>query len=991
MGKHGLKGLSGGVGDGDGDWRLELSTTLDIEPLAYIRTPDGFVTSMHDVVAQSGGSRHHVPIFNPESNRSQVSRLRLVNPSDANARVEIHGVDDAGERSDDVSFEVPAGGARTVGAQELESGGQGLSGRLGDGAGKWQLFVSADRPLQVMSLLQSPTGHLANLSTSPDVHRWVGDAETDGAKASAGQSTHTLPLVAPASERALQGFARIINHSDRAGTVEIHAIDDTGRRFGPVSLDVGAKASVHFNSTDLEDGNALKGLSGGVGDGDGDWRLELSTTLDIEPLAYIRTPDGFVTSMHDVVAQSGGSRHHVPIFNPESNRSQVSRLRLVNPSDANARVEIHGVDDAGERSDDVSFEVPAGGARTVGAQELESGGQGLSGRLGDGAGKWQLFVSADRPLQVMSLLQSPTGHLANLSTSPDVHRWVGDAETDGTRLSAGLFHTCGLLRDTGAVQCWGADDFGQSTPPAGSFVSVSAGNWHTCGVRDTGAVECWGNDRSGRSTPPADSFVSVSAGGSHTCGVRDTGAVECWGSDANGRSTPPAGKFVSVGAGWSHTCGIRDTGAVECWGNDDYGQSTPPAGVFDSVSAGGSHACGILVDTGTVECWGLDAVVRSTPPAGKFVSVSAGWQHTCGIRDTGAVECWGQDDYGQSTPPAGKFVSVSAGNSHTCGIRDTGAVECWGSDSHGQATPPDGSPVCNGAEVDIPDAVLLSVVEDELGKSSGEPITPEDMLRLTSLDYTFGSIKRGALASLTGLECATNLTELRFHANRISDLLPLAGLTNLTQLYLSRNQISDLSPLAGLTNLTDLDLFENRISDLLPLAGLTNLASHLDLSENRISDLSPLAGLTNIPSLSLSENRISDLLPLAGLTNLTELYLSRNQISDLSPLAGLTNLTDLVLSENRISDLLPLAGLTNLTWLDLSENRISNLSPLAGLTKIWTLDLTDNQISDIGPLVANPGLGEGDQLFVMSGNELSATSLSVHIPALRARGVRILR
>ena len=33
---------------------------------------------------------------------------------------------------------------------------------------------------------------------------------------------------------------------------------------------------------------------------------------------------------------------------------------------------------------------------------------------------------------------------------------------------------------------------GQATPPAGSFVSVSAGQDHTCGVRSDGSVACWG-------------------------------------------------------------------------------------------------------------------------------------------------------------------------------------------------------------------------------------------------------------------------------------------------------------------------------------------------------------------------------------------------------------------------------------------------------------------------------------------------------------------
>ena len=49
-------------------------------------------------------------------------------------------------------------------AQELEEGGGGIRGRFGDGAGKWRLTVSADQPLQVMSLMQSATGHLTNLS-----------------------------------------------------------------------------------------------------------------------------------------------------------------------------------------------------------------------------------------------------------------------------------------------------------------------------------------------------------------------------------------------------------------------------------------------------------------------------------------------------------------------------------------------------------------------------------------------------------------------------------------------------------------------------------------------------------------------------------------------------------------------------------------------------------------------------------------------------------
>ena len=59
---------------------------------------------------------------------------------------------------------------------------------------------------------------------------------------------------------------------------------------------------------------------------------------------------------------------------------------------------------------------------------------------------------------------------------------------------------------------------GQATSPGGSFDSVSAGYYHTCGVRTNGTVQCWGlnEDRAGnvvgQASPPDESFASVSAG-----------------------------------------------------------------------------------------------------------------------------------------------------------------------------------------------------------------------------------------------------------------------------------------------------------------------------------------------------------------------------------------------------------------------------------------------------------------------------------------------
>ena len=198
--------------------------------------------------------------------------------------------------------------------------------------------------------------------------------------------------------------------------MQITAFDDEGSKYGPVSLEIDAGAAAQFNSRDLETGNAEKGLSGGTGEGEGDWRLEVTANTEVEVLSYIRTSDGFLTAIHDLVP-SVGERHRVAIFNPASNRNQVSRLRVINPTDEAASVTVTGIDDQGASpATAVTLTVPAGASRTLQSGELEFGGEGLSGALGDGAGKWRLIVEAEQSILVMNLLASPTGHLSNLST-----------------------------------------------------------------------------------------------------------------------------------------------------------------------------------------------------------------------------------------------------------------------------------------------------------------------------------------------------------------------------------------------------------------------------------------------------------------------------------------------------------------------------------------------------------------------------------------------
>ena len=277
-------------------------------------------------------------------------------------------------------------------------------------------------------------------------------------------------------------------------------------------------------------------------------------------------------------------------------------------------------------------------------------------------------------------------------------------------------------------------------------------------------------------------------------------------------------------------------------------------------------------------------------------------------------------------------------------------------------------------QVTIPDANLRAAIEAALDKARGTPITKAEMETLTNLKAL-----RAGISDLTGLEFATNLTELYLWANNISDVSALSGLTNLIGLNLSLNDLTDaaLPALSGLTNLRELELNANYVSDLSPLSGLTNLRG-LYLGSNGISDVSALSGLTNLRDLYLGFNQISDVSALSGLTNLTDLYLRRNNLTDagLPALSGLTNLRALHLGINNLTDagLPALSGLTNLRELGLDGNNLTDagLPALSGLTNLTWLGLENNNLTD----AALPGLSSRANLqgLFLSGNNISDVS-----------------
>ena len=307
-----------------------------------------------------------------------------------------------------------------------------------------------------------------------------------------------------------------------------------------------------------------------------------------------------------------------------------------------------------------------------------------------------------------------------------------------TSVSAGSEHTCALI-STGAVKCWGDNDFGQlgdgttndsSTPVAvsgidgvtakataisvGGYSTDAGGGYYSCALLSNGAVKCWGYNEWGElgdgtttdsSIPVAVSGIdgvtvkatAVGAGSYHSCALLSSGAVKCWGANGGGElgnntrtdsSTPVAvsgidgvtAKATAISVGGYHSCAVLDTGAVKCWGYNDDGELGNNTRTNSSTPVAVSGIDGVTV---------------------KATAISAGEYHSCAVLDTGAVKCWGANYSGQlgdgttndsSTPVAVsgingvmvKATAVSAGGNHSCAVLDTGAVKCWGANYSGQ-------------------------------------------------------------------------------------------------------------------------------------------------------------------------------------------------------------------------------------------------------------------------------------------------------------------
>ncbi len=189
------------------------------------------------------------------------------------------------------------------------------------------------------------------------------------------------------------------------------------------------------------------------------------------------------------------------------------------------------------------------------------------------------------------------------------------------------------------------------------------------------------------------------------------------------------------------------------------------------------------------------------------------------------------------------------------------------------------------AEEWMPDVNLRQAVRETLELTADESLRKDQMQQIVSL-----YLKDKGISDITGLEFATNITELDISQNPITDLRPLSNLTQLIGLHFwhfpGNSTNLDLRPLASLINLEVIVFEGNGISDITPLAGLKKLRE-LYLTNNRIEEVHSLAGLIDLEILFLEGNGITDISPLSNLKKLRILHLKYNNIQDLSPVSDL--------------------------------------------------------------------------------------------------------
>ena len=273
--------------------------------------------------------------------------------------------------------------------------------------------------------------------------------------------------------------------------------------------------------------------------------------------------------------------------------------------------------------------------------------------------------------------------LAGYRDAQQRSRELWDAIAVRETVSAGAWHTVGLKSD-GTVVAVG----GQCDVSGWQDIVAISGSYHTVGLKSDGTVVAVGSSNNGQcDVSQWKDIVAVSAGGFHTVGLKSDGTVVAVGDNKYGQCDVSQWKdIVAVSAGNYHTVGLKSDGTVVAVGSNNSGKCN----VSDwqdvvAVSAGDWHTVGLKSD-GTVVAVGNNGNgQRDVSDWHDIVAVSAGGNHSVGLKSDGTVVAVGSNNSGQCNVSDWQdIVAVSAGGSHTVGLQSDGTVVAVGSNRYGQ-------------------------------------------------------------------------------------------------------------------------------------------------------------------------------------------------------------------------------------------------------------------------------------------------------------------
>ena len=229
------------------------------------------------------------------------------------------------------------------------------------------------------------------------------------------------------------------------------------------------------------------------------------------------------------------------------------------------------------------------------------------------------------------------------------------AYENGLSMAAGGMHC--VWTEGGAVYAEGNNYFGQCNVSGWSdIVQVSAGRYHTVGLRADGTVVATGSNEWGQCRVEEwTGIVAVAAGGYHTVGLKADGTVVAVGWDAYGQCGVRSwSDVVRIAAGERHTVGVKSDGTAIAAGDNSQGQ-------------------------------------RAVSEWNDIIDVSCGRMHTVGLKSDGTLVAVGCNEYGQCDVTAiESAVAVDAGRNNTTCLTASGEIAYAGDDTCGQSQ--DGTP-----------------------------------------------------------------------------------------------------------------------------------------------------------------------------------------------------------------------------------------------------------------------------------------------------------